>query len=87
MTEFNNKVSILATLYALYNDDEDMEDFFEYNDLGLPMAYLINEDLVSLKDKGILYIEETWKLFLDSLEIEDTGFETLDQMLALSKME
>lgn len=87
MTEFDKKVSILATLYALYNDDEDMEDFFEYNDLGLPMAYLVNEDLVSLKDKGSIYIEETWKLFLDSLEIEDMGFETLDQMLALSKLE
>lgn len=85
MTEFNNKIDILSNLYNSYRDDEDMADFFEYNDLGLPMANLVNEGLVAINEKGKIYIEETWGLFLESLEIEDMGFETLDQVLGYAQ--
>jgi hypothetical protein len=85
VTEFNNKIDILSNLYNSYRDDEDMADFFEYNDLGLPMANLVNEGLVAINEKGKIYIEETWGLFLESLEIEDMGFETLDQVLGYAQ--
>ena len=85
MTEFNNKIDILSNLYNSYRDDEDMADFFEYNDLGLPMANLVNEGLVAINEKGKIYIDETWGLFLESLEIEDMGFETLDQVLGYAQ--
>ena len=85
MTTDENKIRILADFYIKYRDDEEMEDFFEYNDLGLPMAYLISEDLVSLKDKGNIYISETWALFLESLEIQDMGFENLEQVLSFAQ--
>ena len=85
MTTDENKIRILADFYSKYRDDEEMEDFFEYNDLGLPMAYLISEDLVSLKDKGNIYISETWALFLESLEIQDMGFENLEQVLSFAQ--
>jgi len=85
VTEFNNKIDILSNLYNSYRDDEDMADFFEYNDLGLPMANLVNEGLVAINEKGKIYIDETWGLFLESLEIEDMGFETLDQVLGYAQ--
>ena len=85
MTTDKNKISILADFYSKYRDDEEMEDFFDYNDLGLPMAYLVSEDLVSLKDKGNIYISETWALFLESLEIQDMGFENLEQVLSFAQ--
>ena len=85
MTTDENKIRILADFYIKYRDDEEMEDFFEYNDLGLPMAYLISEDLVSLKDKGNIYISETWALLLESLEIQDMGFENLEQVLSFAQ--
>lgn len=85
MTTDENKIRILADFYSKYRDDEEMEDFFDYNDLGLPMAYLISEDLVSLKDKGNIYISETWALFLESLEIQDMGFENLEQVLSFAQ--
>ena len=85
MTTDENKIRILADFYSKYRDDEEMEDFFDYNDLGLPMAYLVSEDLVSLKDKGNIYISETWALLLESLEIQDMGFENLEQVLSFAQ--
>lgn len=85
MTELDNKIKILAALHARYNDDEDMADFVEYNDLGLPMAYMADEGLVKVEEKGLLYIEETWNLFLQALEMEDMGFESLDQILSIAE--
>ncbi len=43
---FDNKVSILAELWMNYRDDEQLKDFIEYNDLGLPMAYFLMNELV-----------------------------------------
>jgi len=64
-----------------YREDEALEDFMDYNDIGLPLAYLISTDVVDISPKAEVYIDETWHLFLASLEIEDTGFTSLDEIL------
>jgi hypothetical protein len=76
---------ILGTLYSQYKDDESFKDFLDFNDLGLPLAYFSAENLCEVSDDGVRYITETWNLFLQSLELEDIGFETLDQMLSMSQ--
>jgi hypothetical protein len=81
MTNEQIKIGILAELWMNYRDDEGLEDFVEYNDLGLPLAYAIATDIVSLSPRAAMYIEETFQLLLDSLEIEDTGFQNLNEML------
>jgi hypothetical protein len=68
-----------------HRGDEEFRDFVEYNDLGLPLAYAIAENVVSASDKAKLFIEETFDVLLAGLEIEDTGFETLDELLALAE--
>ena len=84
MTEFTNKVKILAELWIDYRDDEQFEDFCEYNDLGLPLAYLTDNGLATSTELGNKYIQETFDLFLAALEIEeDTGFESLDDVFTL----
>ena len=80
MTGFSNKCAILGSLYANYGDDPEFEDFVEFNDLGLPLAYLSNEGLCELSTDGERYIEETWTLFVKSLGLDDTGFEDIDEM-------
>jgi len=80
-TEFSNRVAILADLYANYKDDPNLRDFIEYNDLGLPLAFLAVDGLAEITTDGAKYIEETWLLFMASLGIEDTGFEDLDSVL------
>lgn len=65
-----------------YRDDEEFIDFVEYNDLGLPLAYgVANQIIDSLTSAGETLIEETFDLLLAGLSIEDTGFEYLDDML------
>lgn len=81
MTDFTNQVNILAELYANHRDDKGFKAFIEFNDLGLPLAYLTAEGLATPSEEGMRYISETFELFLGSLEIEDTGFTSLEQML------
>jgi len=83
-TTFLNKVEILADLFVNYGSDPEFVDFIEYNDLGLPLAHLASEGMASITTEGEGYIEETWLLFIESLGIEDTGFETLDDIFAAS---
>jgi hypothetical protein len=82
MTPFDTICNILADLWMNYKYDDEFEDFIEYNDLGLPLAYLINEEIAKPNDLGAKYVEETWLLFLASLDVEDTGFTSLSEILA-----
>ena len=81
MTDVESKCRILGKLWMDYRDDSEFIDFIEYNDLGLPMAYLVDSDLVKMTNKGEIFVEETFELFLQSLKIEDTGFTDLEEVL------
>ena len=82
VTDFRNVCEILGKLYSVYKEDEEFKDFIEFNDLGLPLAYLASENLCQVSDDGGRYITETWILFLASLELEDIGWDSLEQMLS-----
>lgn len=86
-TTLANKASILADLWLNHGDEEAFEDFVAYNDLGLPLAYALDNEILIANDRTIGFIEETFALLLSGLEIEDTGFnnlqEVLDQTLTL----
>jgi hypothetical protein len=86
-TIFENQAKILGNLYMNYKDEEEFEDFIEYNDVGLPLAYLMSEGLSIPTDDGVRYIQETWELFLGGLGIEDTGFETLEDVFEVTGQE
>ena len=45
MTDFHKVCEILGELYSLYKDDQEFKDFIEFNDLGLPLAYFVAENL------------------------------------------
>ena len=77
-----NKISILSELWMNFRDDSSFKDFIEYNDLGLPLAYIILNDLAEMNDNSIMYIDETYDLFVAALDIEDKEWESLDEMLA-----
>ena len=83
-TDFSNQCNILGELYANYKENEDLEDFIEFNDLGLPLAYLARENLCEVTSDGAKYIAETFELFLETLEIKDSGFENLTEVMQAS---
>ena len=80
-TSFDNKCAILAEIFLDYKDDEEFDDFREYNDIGLPLAYAINAQIVSKTDRAETFINETFDLLLAGLELEDTGFESIEDLL------
>jgi hypothetical protein len=81
-TTFEDKASILADLWLNYRQDTEFADFIEYNDIGLPLAYAIANDIVKTTPTATKFIEETFELLLIGLGVEeDTGFEVLDDLL------
>lgn len=84
-TPFENKCVILADLWINYRDDEDFEDFVKYNDLGLPLAYALANGIIEKSEMAEKFIGETFSLLLDGLEIEDEGFELLDDVLGATE--
>ena len=80
-TSYTDKCTILAELWLNYRSDESFQDFIEYNDLGLPLAYAIDNDIVKSTEMAQRFVEETYDLFLASLGVEDNGVETLVELL------
>jgi len=76
-----NKITILAELWMNYRDDDELQDFVEYNDIGLPLAYLLMNEIVLPSDQSAIYINETYDLLIGSLGIADKEWESLDEML------
>lgn len=85
-TSYTDKCAILADLWLNYRADEEFQDFTEYNDLGLPLAYAIDNDIVKSTEMAQRFVEETFDLLLASLDVEDSGFETLDELLGISEV-
>ncbi len=81
-TDFETKCGILSELWLNERDNEDFKDFINYNDLGLPLAYAISSGIVEETDKARGFVEEAWDLLIGSYGLEDTGFESLDDILA-----
>jgi hypothetical protein len=83
-TTYFSKCLILADLWLNFRNDEEFKDFVEYNDLGLPLAYAISNNIIDSTEIAEKFINETFDLLLAGLEIEDTGFELLDDILESS---
>ena len=82
MTTYKNKCAILGQLWQDYRDETDFEDFVQYNDLGLPLAYLISQEIVKSSPQAEIYVNETFELFLMALEADmDEDYESLEDLL------
>jgi hypothetical protein len=80
-TTYSNKCEILAELWTDYRDDEEFTDFIDYNDLGLPLAYAIANGIVESNQIAEGFVLETFRLLILGLEMEDTGFDSLSDIL------
>jgi hypothetical protein len=64
-----------------YRDEVEFKDFIDYNDLGLPLAYAISEGIVEKSDIATNFINEAFDILLSALGVQDTGYETLEDLL------
>lgn len=81
-TPKETKAFILADLWINFRNADNFADFIEYNDIGLPLAYAVANNIASPTEKTWSFIDETFTLLLAGLGMDDTGFETLDDILA-----
>jgi hypothetical protein len=80
-TTFENKCAILSELWMDERDAEDLQDLFNYGDLGFPLAYAIANGIVEETDKARSFVEETFDLLISSYGLEDEGFEDYDDII------
>jgi hypothetical protein len=85
MTDLDIQIEILGNFYLNYKDDRGIKDFIEFNDIGLPLAYLASEGLCEPTETAIVYIQETFNMLLGTMGLEDTGFESLDHVLSTAE--
>jgi len=88
-TNFANKALILGQVWMEHKTDDEMADFFAYNDIGIPLAFAYAEGIVDYTPSLDRYVTETFDSLLEALNIEDAGFDDLpdlwDALEALAK--
>jgi hypothetical protein len=76
----------LSDLWLNYKDEAELRDFVEYNDLGLPLAYLIHTNLVTINESGIPYIDETFNLLCEGVGVDlDGEYESLNELMTFEE--
>jgi hypothetical protein len=54
-----------AEILVQFTQDEfnsgEYDEFFDYNDLGIPLSIAITQDMVILTNEGEQLLDETWK--------------------------
>lgn len=74
-----------------YSEVALFEDFFDYNDLGIPLAVAVSSELCELNKRGHEVIDETYLLLLTELNLENVNFnkeyDDLDDILKDSPVE
>ena len=79
-TDFESQALILGQLWSNFKGDEEWSDFFDYNDVGLPLAFAYAEGIVTHTTELERFISETWELFILGLGMQDTGFSRLEEI-------
>jgi hypothetical protein len=79
-TTFESKALILGQVWMQHKTDDEMADFFEYNDIGVPLAFAFAEGIVNHTPTLEQYVNESFALLLEALNIEDAGFEDLQDL-------
>ena len=81
-TDFSKRCEILSKLWQDFRNEEEFEDFIQYNDLGLPLAYSIDQSIVKSSPQAEIFINETYDLFLAALEADpDAEYDSLEDLL------
>jgi hypothetical protein len=90
-TPFSKKCEIVGALWLFYReearDNEDWSNFFDYNDIGLPMAYCIAQGLVTAVEDGEAekIIDETWTMLCNYVGVQpEDEFDSLQEMFEAS---
>jgi hypothetical protein len=78
--DFTDKCGILGQFWFEYRDDDKLEEFISYNDIGLPLSWFISTGVVTPNPIAEDYVNETFALFLAALDITEDEVDGLDNL-------
>lgn len=83
---FEDRCTILGEFWYEFREDEDLVPFMKYNDVGLPLAWFISTEVVTPLRMAEDFINETFAMFLDAMEVTENdviGVDNLNDLLAI----
>jgi hypothetical protein len=79
------KAQILVEFTQDNFNDEVYEDFFDYNDLGIPIAIALTQEMIILTDKGDALIDETWNELCQLFGADPNGqYKSIDDVTLIT---
>mgnify|MGYP007100123946 CR=1 FL=1 len=79
-TPLETRAEILGHIWVHKKNDPGFAEFVEYNDLGLPLSYLVSAGIVDLTPRAEVFINESWDVLMGAMEYSDIGFDTFDEV-------
>jgi len=61
------KAVVLVQFLQEEHENKDFDQFFDYNDLGMPLAVAVEADLCTLTDEGLEVLNETYRLLCEEV--------------------
>jgi len=81
-TSLEDKAQIIVEFTQDYFYGGEYEDFFDYNDLGTPLAIAITQEMADLTDSGREVLEETWRNLCELFDADvATSFDSIDELI------
>ena len=83
-TPFENRCKILGEFWLTNKNEEEVQGFISVNDIGLPLAFLLSEGLVSVaRPDAEQFVNDTWRNFCTVLNLSDgIAYEDLQSIAA-----
>ena len=84
-TAFSKKCEILGSMWLFYRDNEDndqvFKDFFRWADIGMPLAYMVWENMARPTADGKKNVEAAWNMLCEILQCDAyASYTSLDDM-------
>ena len=83
-TTYESIVSIMSDLWLSYRDTEAFDELFEYADVAFPLAFALQHNIIDTTVAAESIIREAFALLLDTVGVDDDGFDNLDELFLSS---
>ena len=75
------RAEILSEVWIQERENGKFQDFIESNDLGLPLAFALSKEIIEPNFQVSKLIHETFDSLLSLLEVSDSGYCELSDIL------
>ena len=81
-TSFETKCEILGDFWFEHRKEEEFAEFVEYCNIGLPLAFMVDNGQATITEDGKEFINFAWETFCASLFLDsEDKFENAHDML------